>query len=60
MQLALQDIGQLTDIGFPGVDVGFSAGVRHQRRARGLVVRREQITSPVRHKIPHRAGGGSL
>ena len=30
MQLALQDIGQLTDIGFPGVDVGFSAGVCHQ------------------------------
>jgi hypothetical protein len=25
MQLALQDIGQLTDIGSPGTDAGFAA-----------------------------------
>jgi hypothetical protein len=37
MQLALQDIGQLTDIGSSGVDVAFSCG--HGRAETGLPVR---------------------
>jgi hypothetical protein len=49
MQLALQDIGQLTDIGFPGVDVGFSAGVRHLRRPDRELVTIGSCLSPARY-----------
>jgi hypothetical protein len=49
MQLAVQDIGQLTDIGFIAVNVGFSADVRHQRRPDRELVTIGSCLSPARY-----------